>query len=213
MDLLIATRNRGKAAEFREMLADAARFMPTRDLNDLPENDGFEPEETGRTFRDNACLKASAYALRHGCLALADDSGLAADALGGAPGVYSARFAEMNNAARNDKATRDADNNAYLLRRLRKVPDDKRTAWFVCVLAIAGSDGRTLMTAEGRVEGRILHEPRGDNGFGYDPLFFHEPSGCTTAELSAANKHAISHRGLALRRLRELIDRYGLQPR
>lgn len=208
MDLLIATRNRGKAAEFRQMLADFAEA--TRDLNELTADDGFEPEETGRTFRENACLKASAYAKRYGCHALADDSGLAADALDGAPGVFSARFAEMNNAGTGEQATRDADNNAYVLRRLRKVPDEQRTASFVCVLAIADPIGRILYTAQGSVTGRILHEPRGSNGFGYDPLFFHEPSGCTTAELSGEAKHAISHRGAALRRLRTLVDRHGL---
>ncbi len=176
-------------------------------LADLPGDDGFEPEETGRTFRDNACLKASAYARRYGCLALADDSGLCVDALGGRPGVHSARFAEMHRAGSGD-----ADNNALLLRLLNDTPPDRRTARFVCVLALADADGRVLFTSEGSVEGRILDTPRGDNGFGYDPLFFHPPSGRATAELSPDEKHAISHRGEATRRLKALLAQHHLPP-
>ena len=204
--LIIASRNGGKVAEFRQMF-DALGGVKTIGLADLPKDDGFEPDETGRTFRDNACLKASAYARRHGCLALADDSGLCVDALGGRPGVHSARFAQLDGAGSGD-----ADNNRLLLRLLDRTPEAARTARFACVLALADADGRVLFTSEGSVEGRILREPRGDNGFGYDPLFFHPPSDRTTAELSPAEKHAVSHRGKATRRLQALLDQHGLPP-
>ena len=202
--LIVATRNRGKVAEFRQMF-ESLGGVRVEGLTALRDDDGFEPEETGRTFRDNACLKAAAYARHCGCLALADDSGLCVDALGGAPGVHSARFAEQHDAGRGDAA-----NNALLLRRLRTVPEARRTARFVCVLALADAAGRILYTSEGVVEGRVLPEPRGEGGFGYDPLFFHPPSGRATAELPPAEKHAISHRGQATRRLHALLDRHGL---
>ena len=201
MRLVIATRNKGKAAEFRDMLAGV--WDDVLDLNTVDAG-GPEPEETGRTFRDNACLKATVYAKHLDAHALADDSGLAVDALGGKPGVHSARFAAMN-----DAGTGDAANNALLLRRMKDVPDDRRGCRFVCVLALAAPDGRVVHTAEGEVAGRLLREPRGTNGFGYDPLFLHEPTGRTTAEMTPAQKHALSHRGQALRRLRDLIDRFG----
>jgi XTP/dITP diphosphohydrolase len=204
MDLLIATRNRGKVAEFRQMLDSAgAGGFAYHDLRDVAAD--FEPAETARTFRGNACLKASAYARHLGSWALADDSGLVVDALEGAPGVYSARFAEMHGAGRGDAA-----NNAHLLRLMHDVPDERRTAQFVCVLALAEPGGRILYTAEGAIEGRLLRQPRGDNGFGYDPLFLIPALGRTTAELPPEQKHAISHRGAALRRLQGLIERWGL---
>jgi XTP/dITP diphosphohydrolase len=127
------------------------------------------------------------------------------DALGGAPGVHSARWAEMNRAGKGD-----ADNNALLLRQLEDVADERRTARFVCVLALADPDGRILVTARDTVEGRVIREARGANGFGYDPLFFIDEMGRTTAELAAEQKHAISHRGKALRHLRGIMERLGL---
>lgn len=196
--LLIATANPGKAREFREMLGEG-RFT-WRSLADYPA--GPEVEETGRTFRANACLKAAAYARRYGAWAVADDSGLEVEALDGRPGVLSARWAQHNGAGKGD-----ADNNATLLRQLRDVPDERRAARFVCVLALADPGGRIILTVRDTIEGRILHAPRGANGFGYDPLFLVEPLGRTTAELPPAEKHAISHRGKALRRLRELMER------
>ena len=198
-DLLVATRNRGKVAELRHMLAGAG--VAVRGLDDFA--DDFEPAETGRTFRANACLKATAYARRHAAWALADDSGLVVDALAGRPGVHSARFAELEAAGSGDAA-----NNALLLRLLDRVPDERRTARFVCVLALADPGGRIVLTAEGNVEGRVLREPRGTNGFGYDPLFLVPSLGRTTAEMPPAEKHAISHRGVALRRLMTLMDRH-----
>jgi len=200
MELLVATRNPGKARELAGLVPDAQ----AKTLADF-DDDRFEPIEDGRTFRDNACRKAAGYARHFGLQTLADDSGLAVDALGGAPGIFSARFAEMHGAGSGD-----ADNNALLLRQLRNVPDDRRTARFVCVLAIALPDGRFVATAEGDVRGTILREPRGTNGFGYDPLFLVPHLGKTTAELPPDEKAAISHRGTAGRRLRGLLERHPL---
>src|SRR5205085_1807215 len=176
------------------------------EFGDLSHHPNFVPvEETGATFLENASLKAAGYARQFKTWALADDSGLEVDALGGKPGVHSARWAELNDAGRGD-----ADNNALLLRQLKSVPDERRSARFVCVLALADPDGRIILTARDTVEGRILRSPRGDNGFGYDPLFLIDATGQTTAELSPTRKHAISHRGKALRRMRALMERAGL---
>jgi XTP/dITP diphosphohydrolase len=198
---LIGTANAGKAREFREMLDDAqAQWLSLADLPDAP-----AVEETGATFRENACLKAAAYARHFGTWALADDSGLAVDALEGRPGVTSARWAEMHNAGKGD-----ADNNALLLRQLEHVSDAQRTARFVCVLALADQQGKVILTASDTVEGRIVRESAGSNGFGYDPLFHVDELGRTTAQLDPQQKHAISHRGKALRRLRHLMQRTAL---
>jgi XTP/dITP diphosphohydrolase len=204
--LLIATANPGKAREFRDMLAGTAGRFVCDDLSELESHTPLPAvEETGRTFRANACLKASFYSSHFRTWALADDSGIEVDALGGSPGVLSARWAEVNNAG-----TGDAANNALLLRQLADVPDDRRTARFVCVLALSDPQGRIVLTTQESVRGRIIHEPRGTNGFGYDPLFFVDEPGKTTAELEPDKKHQISHRGKALRRMRELLDRFEL---
>ena len=199
--LLIATGNPGKAREFREMLGGGggSRFA-WRSLGDYP--GGPDVEETGRTFRANACLKASTYAKRHSTWTLADDSGLEVDALNGSPGVLSARWA-----LHNDAGSGDADNNALLLRQLEGVPDDRRAARFVCVLALADPIGRIILTVRDTLEGRILHAPRGSNGFGYDPLFEVAGRGRTSAEMTGDEKHAISHRGKALRQLKQMMER------
>jgi XTP/dITP diphosphohydrolase len=199
MRLLIATKNPGKAREFREMLGGGDARVEWSDLSqhaDVP-----DVEETGHTFRANACLKATHYAIATRGWALADDSGLVVDALGGKPGVHSARWARLNHAGAGD-----ADNNTLLLRQLADVPDARRTARFMCVLALADSSGRIVLTAQDAVEGVILREPRGANGFGYDPLFFIPDIRRTTAELSPDEKHAISHRGKALKRMRDLMS-------
>jgi len=146
------------------------------------------PDETGRSFEENAILKATYYSRFAGQPVFADDSGLEVDALDGRPGVLSARYA-------GDNATDEA-NNQRLLNELRGVSD--RRARFVCVIAVARG-GRLLKTYRGAVEGRILDEPRGANGFGYDPLFFHEPFGCTFGEAPPEMKMRVSHRGEALR--------------
>jgi XTP/dITP diphosphohydrolase len=195
--ILIATRNAGKAKEFAEMLGGDG--VTWRDLASLKDDLG-EVEETGTTFRANACLKASAYAKRSGLWTVADDSGLEVDALGGSPGVYSARWA-----ARHEAGSGDADNNRLLLKQLADIPDDKLTARFVCVLALADEEGRIVLTARDTVEGRIIRDLRGSNGFGYDPLFLVDAFGRTTAELSPEQKHAVSHRGKALRRLKRML--------
>lgn len=201
MHLLLATGNQGKVREFRQMLGDD-RYT----WSDLSEHrDVSAPDETGRTFRANACLKAAYYATHLKTWSLADDSGLEVDALDGAPGVHSARWAEINQSGKGD-----ADNNALLLRQISGVPDEQRTARFVCVLALSNPEGQIILTVRDTVEGRVLREARGSNGFGYDPLFLIDELGKTTAELASQTKHQISHRGKALRHLRESMERHGI---
>jgi len=186
--LLVASSSAGKLRELGHALARSG--IEVVGLETLP--DPTPVEETSRTFEENARLKAEAFSSRTDLPVLADDSGIEVDALGGAPGVESARF--------GGPGLDDQARNRLLLRRLREAgarEPEQRTARFRCVLAVARA-GRILATFDGVVEGRILEEPRGDNGFGYDPLFFHAPSGCTTAELSTAEKQAVSHRGRAI---------------
>jgi non-canonical purine NTP pyrophosphatase (RdgB/HAM1 family) len=202
VDLLIATSNAGKLREFRALLGQSGRFR-YRSLTDFPQIP--PPDETGRTFRANAILKATAYARATGCWALADDSGLEVEFLGGKPGVHSARWASLHNAGAGDAA-----NNALLLRQMRGVPAERRGARFVCTLALSDPAGRVAVTTRGTVKGRLLTAAAGANGFGYDPLFFVEALGQTTAQLSAEQKHAISHRGQAIRRLARCLDRLDL---
>jgi len=195
--LLMATTNAGKAREFAAMLGNAG--FEWCDLSTLKQSVG-EVDETGQTFLANACLKASEYAQRTGFWTLADDSGLEVDALNGKPGVVSARWAALHDAGSGDPA-----NNALLLRQLADVPDDARTARFVCTLALSDPSGIIRATARDTVEGHIIREPRGVNGFGYDPLFFLRDRQQTMAELSSAQKHEISHRGRAVRRMTPLL--------
>jgi len=183
--LLVATRNAGKLREL------AAALVPLDievvGLETL--EDQTDVEETGATFEENARLKAEEYSRRTDLPVLADDSGLEVDALDRAPGVHSARYGGPN--------LNDEGRNRKLLEALQQVPTDLRTARFRCTLAVARA-GETLAIFEGTIEGRILESPRGNNGFGYDPLFFHPPSGCTTAELTLADKQRVSHRGQAI---------------
>lgn len=190
MTLVLATRNRGKIAEIKVLLPDV-RVRPAAAFPGCP-----EPEETGRTFKENALIKARTVAEFTGRTALADDSGLEVDALDGAPGVRSARYA-------GEDAT-DRDNVFRLLDALDGIPDADRTARFRCVMAVAAPDGRTW-TAEGVCEGRILREPRGESGFGYDPLFVPAGYENTFGELDAAIKNRISHRAMALGRIAEVL--------
>ena len=191
--LLVATLNPGKIREFAEALIPAG--FEIFGLDSL--GDQTPVEETAATFKENARLKAEGYSTRTSLPVLADDSGLEVDALDGEPGVHSARYGGA-----------DLDDTGRMRRVLQAMCDvrdpDKRTARFRCALALAQT-GRTLATFEGSIEGRILEEPRGDNGFGYDPLFYHPPSGCTTAELTTAQKRLVSHRGRALAALLEAI--------
>ncbi len=207
--ILLATRNAGKAEEIRAVLQSPGVEAIALDEFD-PDRTIPEPEETGETFADNARDKAAYYARAAGCWALADDSGLLVDALGGAPGVRSARYARGDAPADASKRQLDAANNARLLRELAGTPADKRSARFICRLAL--SDGeRTVLEAGGAVCGVIAEEPAGDNGFGYDPLFFIPDRGRTAAQLPPAEKNRISHRGRAVRefagRLKELLKR------
>ena len=194
MTVVVATHNRGKAAEFAHMLAGVVPGVDWLDLSAFP--DVGEVDETGDTFEANASLKASEYAKRTGHWCLADDSGLCVDALGGKPGVVSARWAALH-----DAGSGDAANNALLLKQLDAVADADRTARFECVLALADPTGRIRLTSRGSMPGHIIRQPRGANGFGYDPLFLVAEFGRTTAELSPSEKAAISHRGRALREL------------
>lgn len=202
--IVLATRNPGKLREIQRVLADLD--VQVAGLDDVA--GGIpEPEETGSTFAENARDKALYYARAAGRWCLADDSGLVVDALGGAPGVYSARYAADDCPPDAKRDVLDAANNAKLLRELAGLPDEKRTARFVCHLALAVGQNVVIET-DGAVEGRIGYEPAGENGFGYDPLFFVPELGCTTAQLSPERKNRISHRGLAVRRFAERLETF-----
>lgn len=190
--IVIATKNRGKSAEIREFLSGYP--VDLKDLNDF----GPIPEavEDGKTFEENAYKKAGFTARILGLPALADDSGLEVEALEGAPGVHSARYAGPN-------AT-DPLNNEKLLSALKGI--ENRKARFCCVLSLAVPAGHAL-TYEAACEGTILHEPRGEKGFGYDPLFYYSPEGKTFAEMSLEEKSRVSHRGRALAELRNEFDK------
>ena len=187
--LVVATKNAGKAAEVAHALADLPyEIVSLSDYADAP-----DIEETGTTFVENAVVKATSYARFSGELTLADDSGLEVDALDGAPGVLSSRFAPT-----------DPERISRLLELLKDVPDDKRTARFRCAVAIAEPDGR-VQTCEGTVEGIISREPAGTHGFGYDPVFYLPDRSLTMAQLTREEKNAISHRGQALREAKLLL--------
>jgi non-canonical purine NTP pyrophosphatase (RdgB/HAM1 family) len=198
MELLFATGNAYKVDEVKAILGPLG--ISVRSLADVarvPE----EPEEDGLTFEDNARLKARYYARELGMTCVAEDSGLEVDALGGAPGVYSARYA----GAKGTRDERDRANNQKLLRELAHVGAGQRQARFVCVASVADASGAILAEARGTYEGVIALEPRGDGGFGYDPLLYLADRGCTSAELPPEQKHARSHRGKAFRALAEQL--------
>ncbi|MGC3788929.1 XTP/dITP diphosphatase [Priestia aryabhattai] len=192
-EIIIATKNAGKVKDF-ETLFSPKGFKVTS-LLDFPEIE--DVKETGVTFAENATLKAETISSALNKPVIADDSGLAIDALNGEPGVYSARYAGEN---KDDNA-----NIEKVLQKLHDVPFEKRTARFHCTLAIAVPGKRTELV-EGTCEGRILEEKRGENGFGYDPIFFVEKWNCSMAELSKEQKNQISHRANALEKLAPLID-------
>ena len=193
--LLLATTNRHKLDEYRAIFTDLQfKLYSLRDIQlDL------DVEETGTTFRENAELKALAYAHASNMLSLADDSGLEIDALGGAPGVYSARFAGPD--ATYEERFR------LIFAQLRDVPMAQRTARFRCVISLMEPSGY-LRSVEGVIEGLITEEPHGNNGFGYDPIFLVPELGKTTAELAAEEKNRISHRGRAARQARSLLEHW-----
>lgn len=195
-DLLIATSNHDKIAEIVELLAGVdLRLLSLGDLSQSNPQTELAVEETGTTFVENAVIKAEYYWARTGLISLADDSGLAVDALGGRPGVYSARYGGAGSSS--------AEKIELLLAELKDVPLERRTARFVCSIAIAGR-GRTE-TFTGSSEGLIAFSPRGHAGFGYDPIFLDPQSGRTFAELTREEKAQRSHRGKALRLAREWI--------
>jgi len=193
MKIVIATANAHKAAEIRAMLEGAD--VELLDLGDFPSI--TLPAETGSTFAENACAKARYVARSLSMPALADDSGLVVDALGGRPGIYSSRYA--------GPGATDAENVSKLLGELKGVEEEKRTARFFCAAALALAGGETVVF-EGALEGRIAARARGDRGFGYDPVFIIPDLGRTAAELDAREKNRISHRARALAGLRRWLE-------
>ncbi len=186
--VLIATQNAGKVREIRRLLGNFSAEVVGLDQLAAVE----APEEDGLTFSENAAIKARYYGERFGEIALADDSGLVVDALHGAPGVHSARYG-------GDDLT-DAERTNLLLHEMHDIPDEKRTARFVCAVFVFDPANKgNVLHASGVVEGSITREPRGENGFGYDPVFVPEGDHRTTAEMSAREKDEMSHRGRAIR--------------
>lgn len=189
-EIIIATKNQGKAKDFESIFGPLGYTVKT--LNDVASH--IDVEETGLTFEANAILKAEALAKELDTFVIADDSGLEVDALGGEPGIYSARYAGE---AKDDNANMD-----LLLQKLEGVEDEKRKARFVCAIAVAAPDKETK-TYRGTCEGRIAFERKGAYGFGYDPIFWVPELGKMMAELKPEEKAAISHRGQAIRKVRE----------
>ena len=193
--LLLGTRNAGKLREIETILGNIP--WPMRSLQEFLNVD--VAAETADTYSGNAIMKAQFYARATGLCALADDSGLEVEAFGGAPGVYSARYA--------GEGASDADRRKLLLSEMASVPADQRSARFVCVVAIAIPDGTVLNLSEGTCTGRITFEPRGEGGFGYDPLFVPDTFNQTFAELPDSIKNQISHRARALLKTKEFLTR------
>ena len=189
VSLVLATGNRGKIQELRQILGESFHIVGMNEL------EAAAAEETGSTFEENAILKAEAIAVQTGLPALADDSGLVVDALGGSPGVYSARYAGL--------ASDDAANRALLLSDMASFGTGFRDCRFVCVVALARPNGPTI-TVRGACEGTLGHQEVGSNGFGYDSIFV-LPDGRTLAQLGASEKNAISHRGLAMNRMLPIL--------
>lgn len=190
--VIFATGNKDKLKEIRMIMSDVGvEILSMKEAGYY-----VDVEETGSTFEENAMLKAKAIAKRCGEITLADDSGLEIDYLNKEPGIYSARYM-------GEDTSYDIKN-AELIRRLEGVPDEKRTARFVCAVSMVRPDG-TSETVRGTMEGRIAYAPAGENGFGYDPIFYLPEFSCTSAELSPEDKNAISHRGKALNLIKEVL--------
>lgn len=201
--ILVATTNPGKLEELSELLGDVDTDIQWTSLNDFP--DIPEVIEDGSTFADNAVKKASGYAKATGLWTIADDSGLVIDALDGKPGVFSARYAADECDSTNRK-TIDTANLQKVLRQLEDVPDHERTARFVCHLCLA-SPQKILLETTGTIEGVINRHPTGENGFGYDPVFYIPSIHKTAAQLENHEKNNISHRGNAIRALKPLLEK------
>ena len=193
--IVFATGNQGKLREVKKILAD----LNVDVVSMKEEGIQIDVDENGTTFAENAQIKATAIGAHTDAIVLADDSGLVIDALNGEPGIYSARYLGEDTSYRIK--------NQKLIDRLEGVPDEKRTARFVCAIAAALPDGTVLHT-EGTIEGIIGYEERGENGFGYDPIFYVPKLGKTTAELTDDEKNAISHRGSALEKMKVLLREY-----
>ena len=198
LKILVATTNPGKIAELRAMLEADVKWLSLADFSDIA-----EVPEDGLTFVENACKKAIGYAKATGLWTIADDSGLVIDALDGEPGVKSARFAGVKS---EDRKLIDRQNSEKVLKLLGGVPREKRTARFVCCLCLASPE-RILIETQGTLDGFINDRPVGENGFGYDPIFFVPRLNKTVAQLCREEKNAISHRGNAIRKLRPLLDK------
>ncbi len=198
MKVIFATGNENKLREIREITADMdIEIVSMKDAGYYT-----DVEETGTSFEENSYLKASAIAKKCGLPTLADDSGLEIDYLGGEPGIYSSRYMGED--------TPYPVKNAELLKRMEGVPDEERTARFVCAICYVRPDG-TSETVRATMEGIVAHKIAGENGFGYDPIFFLPDKGCTSAELSREDKNAISHRGKALRMMRDILEKESAQ--
>ena len=195
VEIVLATRNRHKLRELTEILQGMEIMLLGIDaFPDCP-----EVEEDGKTFAENALKKARFVAEHTGRITMADDSGLEVDFLGGAPGIYSARYAGVQG--------NDLLNNEKLLNELKGVPEKKRGAQFHCVIAIVAPDGRQHV-AEGICRGTVISQPKGAKGFGYDPIFFYEPFGLTFSEMGAEQKNSISHRSLAIQELKKTLPAF-----
>ncbi len=190
MVVVIATNNKNKVYEFKSLFDN-----PNIEFKTLKEI-GYDKDiiEDGKTFEENAIIKARAVAKDLGCIAISDDSGLMVEALGGAPGIYSARYAGTHN---------DDDNNKLLIKNLKGI--ENRNAKYVCAICIYYPDDKYLVT-KGEVDGKIIDTPRGENGFGYDPYFYIEEFQKTFAEVELEKKNTISHRAKAIRKMKELIN-------
>lgn len=192
--IIIATTNEGKMKEFRALLAH--KDVEIVSMKETGIN--IDIDENGTTFEENAAIKAKTVCEYSGCLCLSDDSGLVIDYLGGEPGIYSARYLGHD--------TPYEEKNKIIIERLKGVPTEQRSARFVCAVAAAFPDG-IVLTVKDTMEGYIAEAPAGKGGFGYDPIFFFPPAGMTSAELTAEEKNAVSHRGKALRKMVALLEK------
>ena len=193
--ILIATRSKGKFPEIVSKLKGLPfEFLNLNDVGNLPQD--YEVDEPAMTFEGNAIIKAMTFGKKTGFIVLTDDSGLEVDALDGRPGVYSARYVSGT----------DEDRNRELLKELKDVPDHKRGAQFRCVIALYDPQNEKIRTCDGVCRGRIVREPKGENGFGYDPIFYSEELGKTTAEINLEEKNSISHRGKALEKAYRILE-------
>jgi XTP/dITP diphosphohydrolase len=192
-EILLATRNEDKVKEISAIMAGLPiRLRTLREFPDLP-----EVIEDGKSFEENASKKALAISRGTGLPALADDSGLVVPALGGEPGIFSSRYA--------GEGVTYEQNWKLLLSKMENVPEENRVAYFVCV-AVLGEGEKAVAVAEGRCQGKILRGPKGEGGFGYDPVFLYPPSGLTFAELPGEEKNRVSHRALAMKKIRDLLE-------